>query len=399
MPALLLCFLAACIGAADMAPGVHADLVTPGESPLTYDLFLPKAFVAEPNGRFPLVFLSSSFHKPGFAGLDAWAEREAVVMACLGYDPRTPKEVLETQITALLAALSVYRIEPALRFAFASSGSFNRDLARMTAEDWGGYVDLDPPLQPPAHRHICIGVIAGLPPTNINHTESLAHERVALTRWGNPWQMSPIPAAGSDWQARDDAVPLLDWMVQLQRLSHPELPPEAIRAGRERLRRRIAALSALTDPAQRFAESDVLLRVDAVAKGRDAAAVTVAWGSAGLALALAETDLPTRNRRLEAIATNPRAKGLAPADRKALQSALAELRKDKHVRADSESRAALVAALQPELDYWNKGSAGDDQTLVRQAIIALEQVIKRWPGSSAATTAAAEITAREKRLE
>jgi hypothetical protein len=89
-----------------------------------------------------------------------------------------------------------------------------------------------------------------------------------------------------------------------------------------------------------------------------------------------------RSRRLTEISSSERAAALPPAERKALQAKLTELRKDKTVKADGDSRSALAEVRQAEQKAGNaKGKLQD----IQSAYLA---IAKRWPDTEAGQEAA-----------
>lgn len=397
MASCLICLVVSvCAGAADLEPGEHKNLQTDGLVVTSYDLFLPKAFATEPKARFPLVLLSSQVSNIGFLGLTEWADRQDVVLVSMLAGPSYEK--IASQSRAVLAAVAeTCRIEPALRFSFDLHGNHNGILAKSDDPEWGGFIDImfSKASGSLSHAYVCLGVIPG--PTRgdrLQQSEMNRGTAAGYRKKGIPSRFAAVPANDDAWKLNEDLHPMIDWMVQYQRLSHPRLAPAVLKAGQDRLRKRIVALLDSTDPAS-ISEIDVLLDIELVAKSRDAAPLAKAWCGLAFAKAMAETDPMMRCRRLDSLAASERAKAMAPAERKKMLAELAVLRKDKAIRADSESRAALAIA---QDTAYNRSRGSDWQESLRKSIVLMEEIGKRWPGTEAAEIAAAEITRLEKGL-
>ena len=394
---LRLVLLGACLiarpEAVDVVPGLREGLTVPDDG-TRYDVFVPKVYTDETESRHPLVLMSGELHVDG---LKSWAERQAVLLVRMHFDMHDTDARAQKRVDAVLEALAAgYRIEPALRFGFSTKWSLTNILSR-TDSAWGGLLS-DDLVAKPAHKHVCLALIERPLSAEGYGPDAGFWPRETMTGWGNPHRVVVIPTMDAGWKLADEAVPLLDWMLLWQRLSHPELPLALRKTNLDRVRDRIAALKAHADPAVRRAESDALLQIDCIATSKEGPGLAATWCAAALAVAQAETDAIRRSRALDAIATHERAKAMLAADRKVLQAALAELRKDKAVRADSESRAATAMIAKIEIEYATRPRS-DRQALLRKAIEGYEGIAKRWPDTEAATAAKASIARLEKDLQ
>lgn len=395
LPLLLTCLS----GAEELTPGVHLGLPAEGKVPATYDLFLPQAYVSHPQERFPLVLLSTADGVSDLGAFQKWAEANDVVLATVNHPSASVPATLRPFVEEVLTTVTTtYRVQPALRFSFATHPFVNDIVLKLNLAEWGGIVDGGSARAiKPTRAYFCLGYIPG-PPTVANEFgATLDQEVVRLRSWGNPLRIAEVPEADG-WRQHDDARALLDWMVLWQRLAHPLLTPAEVKAGQERLRLRIAALQAEPDAQVRMVGSAALLLVTPAAKVAEARALPALWAAAAFSVAQAESDPLQHARKLDALAANELVKTLSAAERKKLQETLVELKKNPDVRSDSESRVALAGAYKVLTDLRLLRIPGDYDKALRSTIMALEVVPKRWPGTAAAATAKVEITRLEREL-
>jgi len=394
---------AAVLGCADQTPGVHLDQVASGPVQAGFAIRIPASYADRALVDFPLVLLASPGGKPGFRGVADWAESEGVILVSLHVASANLPERLNPQFKAVLATVMAdYRIEPALRFCADTHGFVNTEIAKNKDTVWGGFIYCgDVPWTKPATASVCMGFIPGPPREGWNSVAMQGGYVNTLASFGLPYRLTGIPEDAKTWDVTDDVRRLLDWMLLFQRLSHPTLSPAMKKAGQERLVQRVASLSAPpadVNQEKRLLDCDRLLDIELVAKSKHAAALRIAWCDAGMALAMAETEAIPKNRRLEFVSGDERCKAMPAAQRKIMQSAIAELRKDKTVRADTESRTALVAAHKLDQDRRSGRTKGKPDVLLRTSIMAFEDIRKRWPDSEAATAAANTISRLELEL-
>ncbi len=373
---------------------MHHDQVAEGKVRVPYSIFIPKAYGVGTD-LFSLVLLTDAFQLPGLKGLSSWADEQDVILVAFTSDVEDKPTTARAE--SLLAALATgYRIQPALRFSADGRGSVNRALASGSQAIWGGLV-CNPFSVPrkPTVKDLCIGLVSG------PERDFAQRQASTVADFGLPYRITAVASNDASWNMQDDQRRLLDWMLQWQRLAHPALPPAARKAELARLQTRVEQLIAAPegiDQERRLADCDRLLEIDPVAKTKHAPALRAAWCDAALALALVEAQSIPKHRRLEALARDERAKAMPAAQRKIMQDLLAELRKDKAVRVDSESLAALDKARALDADRRSGRSKGKPEAQLRAVIIAYEQVGTRWPGTDAATLAANAIKALEREL-
>lgn len=383
----LLLLVAALLGSADdPPPGASKHLPCDGQPQLTYDLYLPKAYAERATERFPVLFISSPGANPGFQGLEAWAERQELVLVTIN-DSRNgdwaPIVAAQKAVTATVFAH--LRLHHCLRFSTGFSGAAwaSAALADRFGEDWAGILFCGNSQRTyTVKKWVACTYITGLKDTTYPAADVRKDYQTAKAS-GCPSRIQEIAAMGHENPPAADRIAMLDWMVELQRLAHPKLAPDEVKAGLARVHQRLEALAAEADPAKRAEAADGMLAADAVAKGKDGPALKAMWCVAVAAQADAEADPVKQNRLYESVSLSERAAAMPAAERKAMQAALAKLRKDKAVKADCDSRAALAQTAAAEA----KSNGSKQKT---QALIADYQAIaKAWPDTEASKDAAA----------
>lgn len=383
---LLLAAILLTLAAEDMAPGVHKRLPCDGAPALTWDLYVPKAYAAQPQARFPVVFISSAGGNPGFWGYEAWAERQGVLIIGINDSRNGPWSVIhEAQNAVLATAKARLRMHRLLRFATGNSGGAwaSAELAAKCGDEFGGVLfqinsQHDMELVP----HICCAYLAGEQDTTYPVT-SVRRNYEAARKAGNPVRIITYPDKGHDGMPLEDQLAMLDWMLEYQRYGHPKMNAEEAKAALAGLAERVAAIAATAAAAERAAQADALLQSPVVAKGKHGPELSRIWCSASLGLAEAEPDPVQRYRRLEAIAQSSRSQAADKADRAQITAKLAEMRKDKAVKADLDSRAALAATQAAE------AKAGSTKGRLKEVLAAYQAIAQRWPGTLAAKEAEA----------
>lgn len=383
-PALLLLLLWTGCAAEEFAPGKHDDVDTgvPGQ---TFDCYVPKAYAEKTAEDFPVVFISDAGGNPGLHGLEGWAERNEVVLVTINGSKNGPGDLIAAAQDAVTgAALKRLRLDGCLRFSMGNSGAgmASAHLAAKFGDAWGGALILvNARRGAKLAKHVAVGWLAGAKDDVFPAKDTQADYEMARSE-GRPARIKIFPDRGHDgMMPREDEEAMLSWMLELQRYSHPKRTKEEVEAGTKRLAARAVELSASTDHAAVIAEADTLLGIDAVAKSKEAAAVRLAWCRATLAGAGEGSEPIASYRVLESVMVGDRAAALPAPERKAIQSRMSELRKDKAVKADIDSRAALAAARQQE------AKAKTAKGALRDAAKAYAAIATRWPDTEAGKTA------------
>lgn len=381
---LLLCLLAAVHSSAEeFTPGNHRDVDTgvPGQ---TFHCHIPPAYAERKSESFPVVFISDAGGNPGFHDLEGWADRNEVVLITINGSKNgdwAPINAAQDAVTG--AAFKQLRLDGCLRFSMGNSGAgwASATLAEKFADAWGGVLILiNARRGAKIPKHVALAWLAGRKDTTFpaKMTES---DYEAARAEGHPARIKVFPGKGHEGMPREDEEAMLSWMLELQRYSHPKRSKEAVEAGTKRLAARATELAASSDNAAVAVECDTLLGIEAVAKTKEAVALRLAWCHATLAGAGEGVEPIARYRVLESVAVSDRVAALPAAEKKDVQGRMAELRKDKAVKADIDSRMALAAARQQE------AKAKTAKGALKDAAKAYAAIATRWPDTESGKTA------------
>lgn len=382
---LLVWLLAAVCAAAEIVPGTSRGLPCPGTDE-TYDLFIPRVYLDEPERRFPVLFVSDPGGHPHWHGLEPWAERQGVVMVTINGSRNGPWEpILAAQKAITETVFATYRIHPSLRFAMGFSGGAwaSTVLAARFKDDWAGVV-----LCGHGHgrrditaKHVMLGYHMGRQDA-VYSFASMQRAAAADRDGGMPVRVIEREV-GHVWAGTPELEELLDWMLEQQRLAHPRLPAAERRANLERLAARAGTAATLADPAERRAALERILAIGPAGTQPELKPAREAWLAAVLASVDDQADPVAAWRALSQAAASPWQAGIAGPARKELGKRLETLQRRKEVKPEAEAAQALAQVAAAEA----RKSAGAS---VRQQLIANYQAIaKRWPGTEAAAAAEA----------
>jgi hypothetical protein len=390
-------FLLACVlglGAEELSPGAHKRLTCETAPQLTWDVYIPKAYAERPQERFPALYISSAGGNPGFWGFESFAERQGVLIIGINDSKNGDWAPIHAAQEAVLASSKArLRIHRLLRFATGNSGGAyaSAALAKKCGDEFGGILfQINSQRELAPLKHICCAYLAGEKDT-VYSINSVRGDYESARSAGNPVRIITYPDKGHDGMPRDDQVAMLDWMLEYQRYGHPKMNAEEAKAAQAGLVERVIKITALESVADRAEQADALLQSPVVAKGKQGAELSRLWCVAAIALADAEADLVQRYRRLETVAGSDRLTALPTPERKPVIAKMADLRKDKTVKADIDSRNALAVAQAAET------KAGRTKGKLQDVLTAYQAILKRWPDALAAKDAEAGL-ARVKAL-
>jgi dienelactone hydrolase len=378
----LLPLLTALTWGADFTQGAQRDCPT-GVPNQTFHCYIPKAYAERPAERFPVLFISDAGGNPGFHKLESWAEREEVVLVTINGSQNGPWEpIYAAQDAVRDAVMKQMHVSTALRFSMGNSGAgwASAMMADKQGDNWGGVLILiNARRGAKIAKHVPIAWLAGGKDTTFPAKQTQADYDAAKAE-GRQVRITIYPDKGHEGMPSEDEAAMLSWMLTLSRYGHPKRTPEEIVNAEQRLSGRLTELSTMSDDAAAQEACDLLLGVDAVARGKRGNELRLAWATHGLHAGMNGEPI-TRYRQLERVATSDRAAALPAPERKTLKDAMTELRKDKTVKADADSRAALAAVrLQETKAKTAKGALKD----VAKAYAA---IVDRWPATEAAATA------------
>jgi len=371
----------------EIAPGRHPRIPCAGKPNYTYDLLIPAAYAAEPGRKFPVLFLSSPIANPGFIGMEDWAERRGVILVAIN-DTKNDMPIAgwdEVQASVIKSVEGTLRVHPCLRFSMGLSGAAmaSMRLANHYNDKHAGVVML-------AHsgngedsklaKHVAVAFVHA-ENDDIHSAGTVRGVARALERRGNP-----VRQVCGDWGHSNGPheyhVKFLDWMLDLQRLVHPNLPPEERKATVEEIARRAEALAGADNAASRCAEAEALLELPETVTARHAKAILAAWFSAKFELASAKAGPAARHEALTALSEDERVMRCAPADIQKLSKALSELRKDSPAKEEWAAHRAYLQVLAME------EKAGKSRIKKTQAAQGYAMVARKYPETAAGRKAA-----------
>lgn len=326
------CLVAGVAFGGEPAPGRYKRLACKGDPALTYDLLVPAAYAAEPERKFPVLFLSSPGGNPRFIKMEKWAERRGVILVAINdtkNDIGLPKwDTIQADV--IESVESTLRLHPCLRFSMGLSGAAmaSMRLANHYNDKHAGVLML-------AHsgngedrrlaKHIAVAFVHA---ENDKIHSAGAVRRVArsLKRKGNP-----VREVCGDWGHSNGPheyhVRFLDWMLDLQRLVHPNLPPDERKAAADEIARRAKALSGIADAAARLKEAEALFGLPESVTRRHSKELHAGWFSAAFELAEAEGDVVAKHAKLTALSEDARIARCPSAERRKLSKLLTKLRR------------------------------------------------------------------------
>jgi hypothetical protein len=377
----LAALLASAAGAAGPAPGRHRRIKC-SDAQWTYDLYVPRAYAADGERRFPVLFISSPGGNPGRLGLESWAERRGVILVSINDSKNALDLGLydDIQGAVVRSVESSLRAHPCLRFSIGLSGAAwaSMHLAKREPEKHAGIVML-------AHsgngadrglaKHVAVAFIHA-ENDEVHGADAVRRVYRSLEGRGDPvrevcggWGHSNGPL--------EERVRMLDWMLEVARLTHPHLPPGEKRAARAAVTRRVEALGGMEDDEAKLREAETLLKLPGAERWPEARELRSAWFAARFDLAEAEPDLVERHEALTALSEDERLKRCAPKERSRLAKELSALRRASPVKEEWKAEQAYRKVAAFEEKY------GRTRTKLARAAQSYAAIAKRYPGTKA----------------
>ncbi|MHC4253871.1 MAG: hypothetical protein ACYS9X_32560, partial [Planctomycetota bacterium] len=119
---------------------------------------------------------------------------------------------------------------------------------------------------------------------------------------------------------------MMDWLLDVSPLTHPNLPAEERAKVRAEIKGRIEALPGIADPAERLRKAEALLALPDAGKWPEARQLRAAWFGAKYGLAEAATDPVEKHEALSDLAEDERARSYDAKDKRRLSDALRKMR-------------------------------------------------------------------------
>lgn len=214
------------LGVPKWKSGIFRRVPCLNQNERTINVYLPLAYDRKPNAQFPGVLISAPGGNPNFLGLEAWAERQEVILIGLNSSRNGPSSNnIDAQEAAFETIMPTMRVDQRLGFAIGMSGAamaswlaasrYPENFQGLVMMGQGGYEDRM--LAP----HIRVAYIRG-------HDEP--------NNWYIPRVIGKLRANGN--QVRDQLVPgghvmgplevrveVLNWMVHAARRDLGVLQP------------------------------------------------------------------------------------------------------------------------------------------------------------------------------
>ncbi len=369
------------------APGRYKRVACKGNASFTYDLLIPPAYAAEPERKFPVLFLSSPGGNPRFMKMERWAEERGVILVGINNtkNGQTMAEWDAGQEPVWESVNATLRAHPCLRFSMGCSGGgmASMHLANRHNAEFAGVVML-------AHsgnledrdlaKHIAVAFIHA-ENDKVHGADTVRRIAGSLRRRGHP-----VREVCGDWGHSNGPheyhVKFLDWMLGLQRLIHPNLSPGERKAAIAEVGRRAKALAGIADAAERLEEAEALLELPEAVTRRHAKGIFAAWFSGRYAVAEDEADVVAKHAALTSLSEDERLKRCTSGDRTKLKKALSELRRKSPAK---EEWAAHKLYRQVE---FMEEKAGESRMKRTQVARGYAMIAKKYPDTTSGRKAA-----------
>ncbi|MHC4201350.1 MAG: hypothetical protein ACYSU0_15275, partial [Planctomycetota bacterium] len=311
-----------------------------GNPKYTYGVFLPGVYESDKDRLFPVLFTHSPGGNPGTLGMHGWAERRGVIIVSVNNYANAVvekaaghsagwQEVNRIQDAVIESVESTLRVHPCLRFSMGCSGAgwASMRMAGNHNEKHAGVVMLahsgngaDAKLK----RHIAVAFIHAENdkvhgPASVRGTARSLKARGHLVRevcgdWGH--SNGPL----------EEREKMMDWLLDISPLTHPNLPAEERAKVLAEIKRRIETLPGVMDPAERLRKAEALLALPDAEKWPEVRKLRAAWFAAKYDLAQAETDLLAKHEALTDLSQDERVRRCDSKDRRKLAGDLRKMR-------------------------------------------------------------------------
>ncbi len=377
----------AVVAAEHLPPGHHRRQAF-GEG-WTYDLLVPQSATA--TSALPVLFLFSPGGNPDVGRWKAWAESNDMLVMGVN-DSRNGMDsaiITRMQKAAGSAIDTVASAHPFLRYSagFSGGGWCAMFMAKNQGEAHAGalvmghhLLDFDFSAVP---KHVPAYFLWGEQDPAFSDRTMIGVEK-KLTGMGFVTRLQGIPGVAHSEPALDLQQRAMEVLVELASVTHPRLSDAERRAAWDRVAARITALDAIVDPTKRLATAERLFQVPGLEQQRpmDHRQLVAAWFDASFVQGEAESDPVDSHRRLDALATNPRAQNIDALRKKKLTTTITALRKLPAVKAEVTA-AGYLTQIQGAAEKA-KGVPSRLKPLIGE----LEALMKKYPQTQAAKDAA-----------
>jgi len=360
-------------------PGSHKDLACDGAPALTYHIHLPTGYPGADDVTFPVLFISSPGGNPGFMKLESWANANEVVLVTINDSKNGEWEpIMASQKAVTGTVFAHYKLHPFLRFAMGFSGSAwaSMELAGRYKDNWAGViVSCHSSGGDGIPKHVYLAYFTGI--------QDSTHSNKAVLGAAKSWESKGNPVriisreGGHEWAQTEETIGFLDWMVGMQRICHPKLPPAEAKAALAKVHERADAAAQMTDAKTRLAEYNAILAIDPYIRTPSAKDTMAAWVETSATIAANESDPIKQYREYEAMSRSMWIRAASSDRKKELKESVKTLLKNKDVKEDADSRNALAKVQAME------DKAGSAKGALKDAAMGYAQIAKRWPDTEA----------------
>jgi len=359
-------------------PGLQQGV--PTADGFNIDLFIPDAYAQQPEQRFPLLYMNAPNGKPKVKAFTDWANKMSVVLLGINGAQNGPWEpIVARQKAAVAFAEKELRISDCLRFSMGMSGGAQMSWLLCTTypDKHAGILMMGQAgLSKAPPKHVAVAFIHGDKEPN---NPFIATAMKKLERAGNPLREMVRPG-GHISGSHADQIEMLNWMVTLERYTHPNRSKEEVEWAKAEAAKRIEGLNAISDPGARFKEARELFAIPNIGTWPEGKSLASAWFKAGLEKSAGISDNVAKHEFLSDISNDANLKLVPSAEARTLTTTLAELRRDPAIRKEYEADNILQKIIKFEAQAKNK-------TAWQQVLGGYTAVQKRFPGTRAAAKA------------
>lgn len=379
-----------------LVPLIAADHLPPGHhrrQPFgegwSFDVVVP--VIADQAGALPVLFLFSPGGNPDTGRWKAWADHNGMLVVGVNDSKNgTDSKIIARMQKAVSAAIGeVADAHPFLRYSagFSGGGWCAMFMAQTMGDAHAGalvmghhLLDFDYGAVP---KHVPAYFLWGEnDPAFGERTMTGVAER--LKSMGFTTRMQEIPGVAHTDPALDLQQRAVEVLIELASVGHPRLSNDERRKAWDRVAARITALETIAEASARLTAAERLFQVPGLEQQRaqDYRLLVAAWFDTTFALGEAVSDPVESHAQLDALASHARTPGVDALRRKKLATALTALRKQPAVKAEVTA-AGHLAHLHAAAERA-KGVPSRLKPLIND----LEALIKRYPQTRAARTAA-----------
>ena len=234
------------------APGIYKNIPLPGAPNGSLIVELPGGYDPDADKTYPVLFQHDTGGRPKTYLFRGWCRKNGVILIGVGGAKNGPSApIMAIQKAAVGFIEKELKVSQALRFSTGMSGAAQMSwLLATTYPDkhagilmcgQAGHQTLPP-------KHVCVAYVHGTEEPNNPYIEQTIKR---LKQQGNPVRDTVIPG-GHVMGGGKQHNPLLAWMLETTRLSHPNLSEQERSTAEKELRAQVEQAKTETDTAKRL---------------------------------------------------------------------------------------------------------------------------------------------------